>query len=415
MPTYEDIVKQGYTGNYRKQIEEAQKNKPTYVNAREAQLSGLYDRIANREPFTYDVNGDALYQQYKNQYQTLGRQAMKDTMGQAANLTGGYGSTYSQSVGQQAYNAYLQQLNNIVPDLYDRAYSRYNQETADLYNLYGLERDLEQTDYSRFQDTLSDYWTNLSYLQDADTTEYNRYTDAENTLYNRQKYEDETAYERQQNEAKTAYEQQQDYYNRLVNLMTQTGYNPTDDELAQAGMSRAQADAYRSYYAQQQAAAAAGGSSGGGGGGRSYSSGGSGGSSSSNTKQNSSTSNTTKTYTEPSSRVGNTSSLSNVTSAAVNGGSQKYTPLITATQNIVSSGGKPDLRVVSTAADGGAGYFYDSKTQKTYKANSMEEAARMARQEMARRIMSEKQWNSNKSGYNSYNQYLAAYQKWATS
>ena len=389
MATYEDLVKQGYTGNYQKQIEEAMKNTPTYQSGHEAQLNDLYNRIMNREPFTYDMNGDALYQQYKSQYQTLGRQAMKDTMGQAAGLTGGYGSTYSQSVGQQAYNAYLQQLNNIVQDLYDRAYNIYNQQTQDLYNMYGLERDAENQDYSRHRDDVSDYWTNLSYLQSADEQEYNRYTNAENTAYSRQ----------------------QDYYQRLVSLITQAGYNPTDEDLAAAGMTRAQADAYRAYYAQQQAAAASGG-----GGGRSYGGGG-GYSSGSGTGTNSSknTTSSTSSVTSPSQRVGNDNSISNIMNNAVSGGSQKYTSIYAATKNIVTNGAKPDLRVVSTSVDGGAGYFYDSKTKRTYKANSMEEAARMARQVLASQVMTEAQWQKNKQGYNSYNAYLSAYSKWATS
>ena len=49
----------------------------------------------NREDFQYDVNADALYQQYKDRYVELGKDAMEDTMGQAAALTGGYGSSYA--------------------------------------------------------------------------------------------------------------------------------------------------------------------------------------------------------------------------------------------------------------------------------------------------------------------------------
>ena len=53
------------------------------------------EQYLNREAFQYDLNADALYQQYQNRYQELGRNAMKDTMGQAAALTGGYGSSYA--------------------------------------------------------------------------------------------------------------------------------------------------------------------------------------------------------------------------------------------------------------------------------------------------------------------------------
>ena len=53
------------------------------------------DKYLNREKFQYDVNEDALYHQYKDLYTMQGQQAMVDTMGQAATLTGGYGNSYA--------------------------------------------------------------------------------------------------------------------------------------------------------------------------------------------------------------------------------------------------------------------------------------------------------------------------------
>lgn len=117
--------------------------------------------------FSYDVNADPLYQQYKDQYIQNGKLAMQDTMGKAAALTGGYGSTYSQQVGQQAYDSYLQNLNAMIPELYSQAYSKY----MDDYNM------------------------------------------------------------------------KQQEYSKLYNLIATTGYNPTDAELAAAGLTRAQAQA----------------------------------------------------------------------------------------------------------------------------------------------------------------------------
>ena len=95
---------------------------PTYAGTFEGQLQDIYNKIANREPFQYDVNADPLYQTYKDQYIQGGKLAMKDTMGQAAALTGGYGSTYGQQVGQQAYDAYLKDLGAVIPELYGMAY-----------------------------------------------------------------------------------------------------------------------------------------------------------------------------------------------------------------------------------------------------------------------------------------------------
>ena len=108
------------------------------------QLQDLLSQILNRPNFEYDLNADMLYQQYRDQYQRAGQQAMADTMGQAATMTGGYGNSYAASAGNQAYQQYLTQLNNIVPELYDRAYNRYNQEQSDLMNQYSLLMNAQQ-------------------------------------------------------------------------------------------------------------------------------------------------------------------------------------------------------------------------------------------------------------------------------
>lgn len=113
-------------------------------------LNGLLDKITNRQPFQYDVNADALYQMYKDQYVRQGRMAMQDTMGQAATMTGGYGNSYAQNAGQQAYEGYLQQLTAKIPELYQAAYDQYSQEGQDLYNQYNLIGNQDDRDYNQF-------------------------------------------------------------------------------------------------------------------------------------------------------------------------------------------------------------------------------------------------------------------------
>jgi hypothetical protein len=63
---------------------------------------------------------------------------MRDTMGTAAALTGGYGNSYANLVGNQAYQGYLGQLNSMVPSLYDRAYKVWQDEGDDLLARYQL-------------------------------------------------------------------------------------------------------------------------------------------------------------------------------------------------------------------------------------------------------------------------------------
>lgn len=103
-----------------------------------AQANALYQQLMNRGPFRYDLQGDMLYRQYADQYSQLGRQAMQDTMGYASGQTGGYNSSWGQTLGQQAYQGYLTQLNSMIPDFYDRAYQAYLNEGDRLMEQYQL-------------------------------------------------------------------------------------------------------------------------------------------------------------------------------------------------------------------------------------------------------------------------------------
>ena len=137
------------------------------------QMQDALKALQNRKKFSYDVNSDALYQQYKDKSVEQGKQAMQDTMGQAAALTGGYGSTYGQAVGQQQYNAYLQNLNDVVPELYQLALERYNMEGDDLKTQYSLLADQYQQEYGQYRDMLSDWQTDRSFLSGRYDSERN--------------------------------------------------------------------------------------------------------------------------------------------------------------------------------------------------------------------------------------------------
>ena len=130
-------------------------------------------KVLNRDKFRYDLNGDALYQQYKDRYIQQGKQAMMDTMGQASALTGGYGNSYAQQAGQQTYQGYLQGLNDKVPELYQLALDRYNQEGTDLLNKYGLLSDQYDKEYSRYREDVSDWQAQRDYLANLFNSERN--------------------------------------------------------------------------------------------------------------------------------------------------------------------------------------------------------------------------------------------------
>ena len=295
-------------------LQQAQGSKPTYYDSYGEQLNALFNKIMNRDQFSYDLGSDTLYQQYRDQAIANGRLAMQDTMGRAAALTGGYGSTYGQQVGQQAYDAYLQTLNEQIPALYQQALNAYNAEGDRMMQQYGLVADLRNDEYGKYRDSLSDYWQNVNYQtgradnawnqgyqqwQAAYNADWDRYNaamgqaqfqyNAQQDALDRQLQYDQIAYNREQDaldrqmqQEQLAYNRQNDSYERLMQLITNTGYQPTQAELEAAGMSAQEAQSWGDYYQIQQDLAAqkaagtyssSGRSSGGGGGSRSSGSG----------------------------------------------------------------------------------------------------------------------------------------------
>lgn len=138
------------------------------------QLDNTLSQIMNRKEFDYDLNGDALYQQYKDKYIQQGQMAMKDTIGKASQMTGGYGNSYATTAGNLAYQASLQQLNDVVPELYQLAYNKYQNQGDELKNKYAMLTDKEATEYGRHQDALADYYNQYGLLSSEEEKLYNR-------------------------------------------------------------------------------------------------------------------------------------------------------------------------------------------------------------------------------------------------
>ena len=207
-------------------LEEISGSAPTYAGTYDGLLSRLQGELENRDPFTYDLNTDPMYLQYRDQYTAMGRMAMEDTMGQAAALTGGYGSTYGQNAGQQAYAGYLQQLNSRVPELYALALDRYDREGEKLSDRFDTVRTLAEREYDAYRDAYRDWLTERNAAQDRADAAYDRGQKA---------WSEENKQKRQE-------------YDNLVTLISKTGYNPSDAQLNYAGMTRGQADALRNQY-----------------------------------------------------------------------------------------------------------------------------------------------------------------------
>ena len=267
---------------------------PTYNGGLDKEIGDLYAKITGRGDFQYDLNEDAMWQQLKDDYTRLGKQAMQDTMGRAAALTGGYGSSYGQMAGQSAYDQYLTQLSERAPELYDRAYQRYRDEGDEMRKNLSFLMDRDATAYGRFQDEYNRYLTERDYNTDRADAAYDRMAreraygderydaaydralrelglaqEREGEAYSRAQreraYGDERAdldYERAQQERAYGDTRQGDQRKLLLSLM-EIGYTPMEQEIAEAGLSQSQADALAQYYKSLLQPASTGGGGGG--------------------------------------------------------------------------------------------------------------------------------------------------------
>ncbi len=160
-------------------------------------IDALLDKIENRAPFSYDYSEDPLYENYRDSYLQGGKLAMRESTANAAALTGGYASSYAQSVGQQSYQAYMRALSDKVPELALDAYDRYKSEEDMLYDKLSAYGELEAADYARYRDGVEDAYAQRDF-------EYRLRRDAQEDALERYKMElaarreeEELAYKRE--------------------------------------------------------------------------------------------------------------------------------------------------------------------------------------------------------------------------
>lgn len=230
---------------YQERLRQIQGQAPgEYEDPYQQRLSELYEQISGRPGFQYDLNGDMLYRQYAQQYQQMGRQAMQDAMGQAAAMTGGYGSSYASTAGNQAYQGYLSQLNERIPELYDRALAAYQAEGDQLKDQYGMLRDMQDTDYGRYQDQLARYYQDLGLAREDYSQErafdYGQFGDARDYWTRMAQLESQDArtsqdYEMQRAQMQTEADRDlRDYWTQQAQLESQDAWRGREDEFTRA-------------------------------------------------------------------------------------------------------------------------------------------------------------------------------------
>lgn len=133
------------------------------LNSAMAQMNTARNNLVN---FKYDPMQDAQYQALAQIYGSRGNQAAQDTLGDAASLNGGYGTSYAVSAAQQARNQYNQELAALVPDLEQNAYNRMQSNYGLMQDQYNLLMDADTQAYQRYRDAVADYQWGKGYDTD---------------------------------------------------------------------------------------------------------------------------------------------------------------------------------------------------------------------------------------------------------
>lgn len=159
------------TEEAKKAVQEQARKRPEYAGRYDQALSQALDALMQQPSFRYRLDGDALYKRYRDSAVKNGRLAMEDTLGQGAALTGGYGNSYAQSAGQQAYARQLDALADRIPELYTLAMEQYRLQSQGLKDKYNLLLGADSRDYGRYTDSLAAWQKEADRLLEAYRTQ----------------------------------------------------------------------------------------------------------------------------------------------------------------------------------------------------------------------------------------------------
>lgn len=152
------------------QLQKIQSGKTSYSD----QVKDMMDKIMNRDKFSYDVDNDPLFQQALASAMNSGKTAMQDTIGQASALTGGYGSSYATTAGNQAYNAFIEDAYDNLPQYYQMALEAYQMEGDEMYRQYGM---LSAEDDKEFNRNVTAYDATYQHRNQMYNEAYTQYRD----------------------------------------------------------------------------------------------------------------------------------------------------------------------------------------------------------------------------------------------
>ena len=156
-------------------VEDYKNNQNTYQSPFNQELKSMLAQLQNRPQFQYSPTQDPLYGIYAKEYERRGAQAAEDTLADLSTMTGGNPSSWAVSAAQQARNKYNSELQNIIPQLEQAAYARYQGDYTKDFNMLSALTGLDQNAYSQYADAMN---RNVSIEKFLAEMEYNKGRDA---------------------------------------------------------------------------------------------------------------------------------------------------------------------------------------------------------------------------------------------
>ena len=174
--------------------------KPDEFEFDDSKLKEYRDKYLNRKDFSFNLDGNVLYQQLKDKYSKQGQLAMMDSTGQAATLSGGYANSYGQTVGQQVYQSSLDKLADMVPQLYEMALNQHQLEGEDIFSKYTVAADEREAAYEKYRDSFNDWQEQRNFDYERYADEYDRQYQTERDEQSDEQWREEFNYGKERDE-----------------------------------------------------------------------------------------------------------------------------------------------------------------------------------------------------------------------
>lgn len=157
------------------ELQRVSAGKPAEYTSENAELlGGLYEKMVQREAFSYDASKDSAFQDYRAKYMTAGQLAAKDTAGNNRLMAGGYGDVWTKAAANEQYGEYLKGVNDALPLFEQNAYERYQAEGDLARTQLGAAKEKDEGEYRRRQDEYGQWVNDRDFAANRAQAEYQK-------------------------------------------------------------------------------------------------------------------------------------------------------------------------------------------------------------------------------------------------